>query len=82
MLRNSLKYSLIGIVSLLATGCQTVHSNESCGVLFNYSKEEQKKASQEYERLKLDGDFSTTVLFIDDYGITRDTIRVCLEGSN
>lgn len=79
MLKNNLKYSVIVIASLLVTGCQMVHSNESCGVLFNYSKEQQKKAALELEQLKLDGDFSNTILLVEDYAITRDTIRVCID---
>ena len=68
------KSCLIGILLMLLTACSPEPSNvtNSCGVLLEYSKEFQAEAAKEYPSL---GPKSKRL--INDYKVTRDTIRVC-----
>ena len=66
------------VMLILLTNCTRVHSN-SCGVLINYSEEDQKKAAIELQSLQKDEKYVVVPKMIDHYGITRDTIRACLK---
>ncbi len=48
-----------------------------CGVLFQYSKADELKASIELVELKVSGEYPHIAQMMDDYGKTRDTIRAC-----
>lgn len=57
---------------MLMTACQEVSSNQACGVLFQYSKSFEQQAAIEYTNLP-----PKSKKLIDDYKVTRDTIRNC-----
>ena len=62
---------------LLLTACQATASSNSCGTLFHYSPEFEQQASAEMAMLQQSNLAPDVVQLVNDYGVTRDTIRAC-----
>lgn len=62
---------------MLATACQTIPSS-GCGVLLSYEPAFQDKASYEYKAyIETNSELYNTKRLLDDYKVTRDSIRAC-----
>lgn len=71
---------LLTIATLaLLSGCGTENFNRAsgCGVMFNYPKDFQKKAADQADRIRTDGTLKETSVLVEDYGKTRESIRIC-----
>lgn len=73
--RNRLRLSLTVLSLTSLSACGTVSSN--CGTLFTYSPEFQREAASELDYLANTGQYPNVVTMVQDYGVTRETIRVC-----
>lgn len=74
--RNRLKSWLTIPSLLLVIGC-TQESFNDCGTLFKYSPEFQAKAAKELDDLQGQGTAPEVVKLVEDYSVTRQTIRAC-----
>jgi len=67
----------LSLLLILLTACNRVNSNVGCGVLFEYDISVQQKAAKQLDSLQKLPQYAETVTFIQDYGKTRETIRIC-----
>lgn len=63
-------------------GCSTERADavtHSCGTLYTYPPEFQKKLAEQLIELRKDPKFKETNIWADDYGGTRESLRNCIK---
>jgi hypothetical protein len=68
-------------MGLLLTSCAKESSKgSSCGVLFEYNEDTQKRMLEEAIRLRTDPEYRVLPSVLDNYQVTRESIRNCQDG--
>jgi hypothetical protein len=74
--KSRLRLSLTILALMLPTACATAPSS-ACGTLIKYPQDFLDKAAIERDYLRGTGVAPNTLVMIQDYVTTRDTIRAC-----